>query len=220
MKISKITATRGNQILSALKKQFGEVRSELNFSGEYQCLISVMLSAQCTDRAVNRVTAELFKDYPDFLSLSQADPIDVLKHLRQINYYQTKTKNIIETAKIVAQNGNLVLTRPFLEALPGVGRKTASVVLSEMGVEAALAVDTHVFRVARRIGLAQANNREGVEEELRNIFPPRQWRDLHHSLILHGRYTCKARKPLCRNCPITLSCNFFSDQQVVDSPTL
>lgn len=183
-------------------------RSELNFKNDYELIVAVVLSAQCTDKKVNQVTEKLFAQYPDFVALASADLAQLESLIRQVNYFKTKAKNIKALAtKITSEHsGMLPATRSELEALPGVGRKTASVILSEKGIEPALAVDTHVFRVSQRLGLAKSLNREVVEEQLRNSFPQAQWRNLHHWLILHGRSTCKAKTPLCQHCALAHLC--------------
>ena len=195
-------------LLSSLAELYPNPHSELDFSNEYQLLIAVVLSAQCTDKKVNQVTAVLFQRYRDFKALSRAKLEDVEKIIRPINYFKTKSKNIIETAKqIVAQHGSSVpKTREELTALPGVGRKTANVVLGELGIEPSFPVDTHVFRVAHRLGLTEGKTPDAVEADLRRQFPPSEWRNLHHRFIFHGRRVCKARTPECGVCPLTKIC--------------
>ena len=196
------------KILEKLRELFPEAASELTFDSPFQLVIAVMLSAQCTDKKVNEVTPTLFAKYPNFAKLAKADPDAVAKILRPINYYQTKTKHAIAAAKLVIEEfkGELPITHDELLTLPGVGRKTANVVLSELGHEHALAVDTHVFRVAKRLGLAVGENVRTVEDELKIHFKKEEWRDLHHGLILHGRRTCKARTPECSACALEPLC--------------
>jgi endonuclease-3 len=204
--------TQIQELLGIFSKLMPAPRSELNFSNDYELIIAVVLSAQCTDKKVNQVTTNLFALFPDFGSLAQADPNQLESTIRQINYFKTKAKNIRALALQVTTEhaGMLPTTRSELEELPGVGRKTASVILSEKGIEPALAVDTHVFRVSQRLGLAKSSKREVVEEQLRCTFPKEQWRNLHHWLILHGRRTCKAQTPLCGACALAGLCPSFN----------
>lgn len=192
-------------ILNAL---YPNPKSELDFCNDYQLIVAVILSAQCTDKKVNQVTPELFQFYADFISLAKANLKSIEKIIRPINYYKTKAKNLIAMAKLVVSKHatDLPTTRQALEELPGVGRKTASVILSEKGIEPALAVDTHVFRVSKRLGLANSEKREAVEDEIKSHFPPSLWQNVHHWLILHGRRVCKAQRPLCEECQLNKIC--------------
>jgi endonuclease III len=198
-------------LLTKLERAYPAPASELNFSNDYELLISVVLSAQCTDKKVNQVTAALFPTYPDFRSLADAEITDIEKIIREVNYYRTKAKHLKALAGNIMESfdGELPDTREGLESLPGVGRKTASVVLSERGIEEALAVDTHVFRVARRLGLSHQMKRDQVEQDLMKQFPASVWRSLHHWLILHGRRICKAQRPLCSVCSLAALCPSF-----------
>lgn len=195
-------------LLKALAELYPEPRSELNFTNEFELIISVMLSAQCTDVKVNQVTSVLFSKYPDAAHLAKAKLADVEKIIRPINYFKTKSKNIIATSAILHQSygGKAPRTHEELTALPGVGRKTANVVLGETGAIPALPVDTHVFRVARRLGLSDGKTPEAVERDLTKQFPPSEWRPLHHRLIFHGRRVCKARNPDCDGCALRTVC--------------
>ncbi len=196
------------KLIKIFAELYPDPQSELNFKNDYQLLISVILSAQCTDKKVNQVTPTLFKSYPNFKQLALAKVNEVENIIRAVNYYKTKSKNIIATAKHVTEEhrGKLPVTRQALEALPGVGRKTASVVLSEKGIEPAFPVDTHVFRVSKRLGLAESDKRDKVEEEVKQAFTPSLWRELHHWLIFHGRRVCKANRPLCSSCALNKMC--------------
>lgn len=196
------------KLLDKLKRLYPEPKSELNFRSEFELITAVILSAQCTDKKVNEVTPALFKRYPDFESLSIAKITAVEAIIRPVNFYRSKARNIKGMAKAVCERhrGKLPRQRSELEALPGVGRKTASVVLSQLGIEPALPVDTHVFRVARRLGLSSAEKRDLVEEELRKRFHPKMWHDLHHWLIFHGRRVCKALRPQCEICTLASLC--------------
>jgi len=195
-------------LLEALAELYPDPRSELDFSSEYQLLIAVMLSAQCTDKKVNQVTPALFAAYPDFAALSNAKLPDVERIIRPINYFKTKARNIIETAKQVAARfrSSLPKTHEELTSLPGVGNKTANVILRETGAVPSLPVDTHVFRLAHRLGLSEGRNPDAVERDLRRAFPAAEWRNLHHRLIFHGRRVCKARSPECSACALQRIC--------------
>ena len=184
--------------------------TELNFSSPYTLLVAVALSAQATDVSVNKVTQRLFslaQTPPEMLKLGLER---VTEEIRTIGLFRNKAKNVIALSQIlVAQyDGEVPLQRAALESLPGVGRKTASVVLNELGVEPAVAVDTHVFRVAHRLGLAQGKTPDKVESELMRVIPERWIRRSHHWLILHGRYVCRARQPLCPGCLVRDLCGF------------
>jgi endonuclease-3 len=195
-------------LLLSLAELYPNPHSELDFSNEYQLLIAVILSAQCTDKKVNQVTPTLFKRYRDFKALSKASLEQVEQIIRPINYFKTKSKNIIETAKQVVTEhwADLPKTREGLISLPGVGRKTANVVLGELGIEPSFPVDTHVFRVAHRLGLTKGRTPDEVEDDLKRQFPPSEWRNLHHRFIFHGRRVCKARTPECSICPLAPIC--------------
>ncbi|HQH27212.1 MAG TPA: endonuclease III [Oligoflexia bacterium] len=195
-------------LLRRLRAAYPSPQSELNFSNDYQLVVSVMLSAQTTDKKVNEITPLLFARYPSFTELSRARTAHIEQIIRPINYYRTKAKHLREMARIVQNHylGHLPRTYNELLALPGVGNKTAKVVLCELGCAAAFPVDTHVFRVSRRLGLAVGNSPQKVEQELCQEFAPRHWRALHHWLILHGRRVCQARKPLCQECFIAEIC--------------
>ena len=196
------------ELLHKLTTLYPEPRSELNFSSDFELVISVVLSAQCTDKKVNQTTPALFKRFGSFRKLSKADVQDVEQIIREVNYYRTKSKNIIELSRMVVEQfgDQLPSTMEELIELPGVGRKTANVVLGERGITPSIAVDTHVFRVSRRLGIAKGENVRVVEESLMKNFAPESWRDLHHQLIFHGRRVCKARNPLCGSCELSDLC--------------
>lgn len=199
---------RKQALLREFARLYPDPQSELRFSNDYQLIVSVILSAQCTDKKVNEVTPALFKRYPSFRKLSQAKLSDVEILIRPVNYYRTKAKNLIAMAKSVCEQyrSRLPQTREELTALHGVGRKTASVILSEKGIEPAFPVDTHVFRVSRRLKLARSRDRDTVEKQVKVKFPPNTWRELHHWLIFHGRRVCKAQRPLCSQCTLSALC--------------
>lgn len=197
-----------SELLHRLERLYPAPQSELNFANDYQLLVSVVLSAQCTDKKVNDTTPELFAKFPDFRTLGSARLPALEKIIRPINYYRTKAKQLLASAKLVEKNfgGKVPRTMEELRSLPGVGQKTANVVLNELGAAQTLPVDTHVFRVARRLGLASADTVAKVEEEIKAQFNAGSWRDLHHWLILHGRRICKARTPLCGKCVLNDLC--------------
>jgi endonuclease-3 len=183
-------------------------RSELDFSNGYQLAAAVVLSAQCTDKKVNEVTPALFARYSDFGALARAKLADVERLIKPVNYYRTKSRNLIALGKEIGERfgGELPPTHAELITLPGIGNKTANVILSELGHARTFPVDTHVFRVSKRLGLAHGNTVEAVEGELRALFDPRSWRNLHHWLIFHGRRICKAGRPLCEACKLCDLC--------------
>jgi endonuclease-3 len=183
-------------------------RTELDYDSPYTLLAAVALSAQATDVSVNKATARLFAvaDTPQTMLALGED--GVIPYIASIGLFRTKAKNLVAAAKILVETygGEVPLDREALQALPGVGRKTASVVLNELGVEPAIAVDTHVYRVAHRLGLARGRTPDQVEHELMAVIPD-PWRTrAHHWLILHGRYVCIARRPRCGECPVADLC--------------
>ena len=193
---------RISALLDTLAQLYPSPRSELNFRNEYELVTSVLLSAQCTDRKVNEITPVLYRHYSDFNQLAKARLEDVETIIRPINYYRTTSKNLIRLAQIVQEkhHGKLPQEHASLFSLPGLGNKTANVVLSEMGVTPTFPVDTHVFRVSKRLNLARGDTVLGVERELTKRFESSLWRNLHHWLIFHGRRVCKAQRPLCESC--------------------
>ena len=204
----KVSKAYKRTLLQSLAKAYPNAASELTFKNEYQLVTAVILSAQCTDKKVNEVTPALFKQYPTFPALAGAKVSAIEKLIRPVNYYKTKARNIVAMAQEVLANfsGTLPETILKLQTLSGVGRKTANVVLTEIGKVPALPVDTHVFRVAHRLGLANGSTPARVEEELKEHFASRYWRRLHHWLIWHGRRRCKAIRPNCPECPLNQLC--------------
>ncbi|MBM7614422.1 endonuclease III [Alkaliphilus hydrothermalis] len=197
--------------LGILQGLYPGAESELEYSNPFELLIAVILSAQCTDVRVNQVTGELFKHYrtaEDFLTLTEAE---MEKWVKSCGFYKNKSKNILATCRILVEkyDGNVPENREDLMALPGVGRKTANVVISNVFGQDAIAVDTHVFRVSNRIGLANAENVDLTEKQLMKNIPQKDWSEAHHWLILHGRRVCKARKPDCEICPLTEICLYY-----------
>lgn len=200
-----------NEIIKYLDELFPNPRCELNYQKDYELLIAVMLSAQTTDKRVNMVTDILFKKYPDLNSLATANQKDLINIIKPIGTYQKKSENIISIAKALLEkkNGIVPNDREFLESLNGVGRKTTNVVLSNLYNENCIAVDTHVSRVSKRLGIADENdNVTIIEEKLNNFFPKEKLGRLHHQLVLFGRYHCKASKPECQNCKLKHICTY------------
>jgi len=190
------------EILRRLEETYREAKTELEYTSPYQLLIAAMLSAQTTDRQVNAVTGTLFRKYPDAASLAGADISEVETIIRGCGFYHVKAKNITAAAKMLAERfgGEVPRTLGELMSLPGAGRKTANVVLSNAFGVPAIAVDTHVFRVSNRLGLADAKDVEKTEEQLKKAVPREKWGGAHHWLIRHGRRVCHARKPDCAGC--------------------
>ena len=184
--------------------------TELEYATPFQLLIAVMLSAQATDVGVNKVTRRLFPIAGTPKAILALGEEELKAHISTIGLFNTKAKNVISTCAILVErhNGEVPRTRTALEALPGVGRKTANVVLNTAFGEPTIAVDTHIFRIANRTGLAQARTVRAVEDKLEKTVPDEFKRDAHHWLILHGRYVCKARKPDCPNCIIRDLCEY------------
>lgn len=198
------------EIMRLLNEMYPESECELQFIDIFQLIISVILSAQTTDRSVNAVTPALFSRYPTACDLAGAEQMDVEDIIRVIGMYKTKSKNIIATAKIICEqyNGEVPSTYDELVKLPGVGRKTANVVLSVGFGEQRIAVDTHVFRVSNRIGLVREKDVLETEKALMDLLPEDTWSRSHHILIFHGRYCCKARRPECEKCDIADYCKY------------
>ena len=197
--------------LSELRIHYQAAASELTYSNPFQLLVAVMLSAQSTDRQVNRVTADLFSKVssPQELVCISVEGLESL--IKGVGLYRTKARNLIKMSSLLCERHQGVVPQTFaeLEALPGVGHKTASVVMSMAFGLPALAVDTHVYRVARRIGFANENSVTKVEQELKDVVPCAEWGAAHHWLIHHGRYCCKAQKPLCSSCVVAAYCRFL-----------
>ncbi len=205
-----MTPAKVEQFFAALAKAMPDPRSELEYATPFELLVAVVLSAQATDKSVNLATRELFKvaNTPQKIAALGVEGLE--KYIRTIGLYRGKARNVAALSQLVMQRhaGEVPRTREALEALPGVGRKTANVVLNVAFEELTLAVDTHVFRVANRTGLAPGKDPLEVETKLMNVVPRKYLRNAHHYLILHGRYTCVAKKPLCGKCPVYEQCAF------------
>jgi endonuclease III len=185
-------------------------RTELVYRSPFELLIAVILSAQATDRSVNKATLSLFRAAPTPAAMVKLGVAGVSTYIKSIGLYNGKAKNIIATSRLLSERhaGDVPQAREALEALPGVGRKTANVLLNTAFGEPTIAVDTHIFRVANRTGLAPGKTVRAVEEKLLKVVPEEFRRDAHHWLILHGRYICKARRPECPVCPIADLCEY------------
>lgn len=197
-------------ILEELSRLYPDAKPALNFDNPYQLLVAVILSAQCTDVKVNMVTPALFADYPTASDLAKADPLTIEGYIRTCGLYHNKAKNLVATAQaLVSQYGGEVpADHEALTRLPGVGRKTANVVMSCAFGADAIAVDTHVFRVTNRLGLADAGDVLKTEQQLMENIPREQWSRAHHWLIFHGRRVCAARKPDCESCTLARWCEY------------
>jgi len=197
-------AMRAAEVMRELEKLYPEARPELNFSNPYETLIATILSAQCTDKRVNMVTAKLFPQFPDAFAMAKLEPEELEPHIRECGLYRNKAKNIVAACRALVEqyDGVVPSTRAELMKLPGVGQKTAGVVLMAAFGDDQFPVDTHVFRVSRRIGMADANTPEKVEIQLKALLPKEIWSFGHHLLIWHGRRMCDARKPACERCPL------------------
>ena len=200
-------------ILAGLKALYPEARPELNFRNPYETLVAVMLSAQCTDKQVNKVTPALFERYPTVESMAASSVEDVYQMVKSCGF-KSKAGNIVETCRLILQNhgGEVPNSMEALTALPGVGRKTANVVLANAFGVPTIAVDTHVFRVSNRLGLANAKNVEDTEKQLMKAIPKKDWVDAHHWLIFHGRRVCHARNPECLTCGVRSLCKAANEQ--------
>lgn len=199
-------------IIEKLEKMYPDADTELKFNSEYELLVAVMLSAQCTDKRVNQVTEKLFKEYntPEkMLTLTQEE---LEQKIFSCGFYKNKAKNILKTSKTLVEkyNGKVPDNLKELQDLDGVGRKTANVVGAVAFNIPAIAVDTHVFRVANRIGLTNAKNELNTELQLQKAIPKEKWLRVHHLIIWHGRRCCDARNPKCDQCLIKEECKFYA----------
>lgn len=204
---------RFRAFLEYFSKNQPDVRTELNYSNPYELLVAVILSAQCTDKRINMVTPALFRDFPTPEHLAASDFDTLFPYIKSVSYPNNKTKHLLGMAKMLVEdfNGEVPDTVTELQKLPGVGRKTANVIASVIYAQPTMAVDTHVFRVSKRIGLAtqSAKTPLEVEKQLVRHIPEEYIPLAHHWLILHGRYICLARRPKCEICPLTSFCRYY-----------
>ena len=200
--------TRASTLQTLLRKAYPDARCALDHRDPYQLVVATILSAQCTDARVNLTTPAFFKRFPDPGALAGAGPEEVESLIRSTGFFRAKARNLLALARILVERhgGRVPGSREELARLPGVGPKTANVVLANAFGVPALAVDTHIFRVARRLGLSTGANPDKVEADLRRLFPSDSWIELHHQLIFHGRRVCHARKPDCPGCPLLGLC--------------
>ena len=194
-------------VFDELHRLYPSPRPELDFSNPYETLVATILSAQCTDKRVNEVTPALFRDYPDPAAMAAADPETIHEYVKSCGF-RSKAVNIVNACRIIVSRfgGEVPRTMEELTSLPGVGRKTANVVLAFAFGIPAFPVDTHVFRLSRRLGLSDGATPEQVEKDVTAILPREEWSDTHHCLILHGRRVCHARKPACESCALAPFC--------------
>ncbi|MBQ8749173.1 MAG: endonuclease III [Clostridia bacterium] len=198
-------------VTSELQKIFVDAKCELDYKDPYTLLVAVILSAQCTDKRVNLVTPTLFASYPNVYAMANAEQADIERIIHSCGFYRNKAKSIIECSKdiIAKHNGEVPNTLEELVELRGVGRKTANVVLSTIFNVPAIAVDTHVFRVSNRLGLANAKTPEECEKQLMENLPKELWSKMHQLLVLFGRYNCKSKNPSCESCSLKGICKEY-----------
>lgn len=199
---------RARKILQALERAYPDARIALNFRSPFELLVATILSAQCTDERVNMVTPELFHAYPDARELARATPERLEEQIRSTGFFRAKTRSLLGMARAVVERhgGEVPSSREALTALPGVGLKTANVVIGNAFSGDALAVDTHVFRVSQRLALARSDDPDAIHDQLVALLPRGRLTRATHLLIVHGRRTCLARKPLCPACPVRTLC--------------
>jgi endonuclease III len=202
-------ANRTAQIILRLKKEFPQARTALVFSDPLQLLVSTILSAQCTDVRVNMITPALFAKYRHAKAFAEADRNELEGEIKSTGFYRMKAKHIMEACTSIVDrfNGQVPQTMESLMLLPGVGRKTANCVLGgAYGIQSGIVVDTHVIRLANRLGLTKNMSPEKIEQDLMKLVPTKEWYRFSNLIILHGRKTCKARKPLCEKCKLSNIC--------------
>lgn len=207
-------AHKAGMVLDALMLLYPEAKAELHFSNPYETLVATILSAQCTDKRVNQVTEKLFAQYPDAHAMAKLEPEQLEPLIKECGLYHNKAKNIVNASRALVEQyqGQVPGTREQLMKLPGVGQKTAGVVLLAAFGDDQIPVDTHVFRVSNRIGLAHADTPDKVEQQLRTLIDRSRWSHAHHLLIWHGRRCCTAIKPQCARCPINASLCEWADK--------
>lgn len=197
------------EIRRRLKKAYPNATTELNWRTPFELLIATILSAQTTDKKVNEVTPKLFSKYPDAFALAKANLKEVEEIVKPLGYFRQKAKTIVSTAKAIVENFNGEVPKQMdkLTQLPGVGRKTAAIVLgTAFGIQEGIAVDTHVQRVSRRLGLTREKRPDKIEQDLKALVPRKEWSWFGHAVTLHGRYVCTAKKPQCETCVLADYC--------------
>lgn len=202
---------RTKKIVEILKETYPDAQCELNYETPFQLLVATILSAQTTDKKVNEVTETLFRDYPDVDAFLKLTNDELEERIKQIGLYRNKSKNLILMVRQLKEkfNGEVPDTMEGITSLAGAGRKTANVVLSNAFGVPSIAVDTHVFRVSNRLGLAHSDNVLEVEKQLQKELPKKEWTLMHHMLIFHGRRCCTARNPKCSECPLNTVCTYY-----------
>lgn len=205
--------------LKVLSETYPNAKCALEFKSPYELLVSTILSAQCTDVRVNQVTEELYKEYNTPEKMISLTEEELGEKIKSCGFYKNKSKNILGATRDIIQKygGEVPKTMEELIELPGVGRKTANVVLSNAFGVPAIAVDTHVFRVSNRLGISKGDTPDQVEKGLMENVPREMWSDTHHYLIWHGRQICKARKPQCEICPLAPYCEYFNEEVKTES---
>lgn len=202
-----------DKIIEILKSEYPNPKCELVYNSPFELLVAVVLSAQCTDKRVNQVTAGLFKNYntPELIANLPIEFIE--QQIKSCGFYHNKAKALKSLSQDIVSrfNGEFPKTKEQLKTLAGVGEKTANVVVSLIYNEPAIAVDTHVFRVSNRLGLADANTPEKTQKQLEKVIQKDYWSKAHYALVLHGRYVCKAIKPMCDNCRFCECCKFYKN---------
>ena len=199
-----------NSIIDILKVQYPDALCALQYEKDYELMIAVRLSAQCTDARVNMITPELFAAYPTLESIAQADIADIERYIHSCGFYRQKAKDIVQACQMLIEKhgGKVPGTMEELLALPGVGRKTANLLLGDIfAVPGSVVCDTHCMRICERLGLSQGRDPEKVEKQLRSILPAEESSDFCHRIVLFGRDICTARSPQCIDCPLALYCN-------------
>lgn len=205
---------RLKKVLAIIAEMFPDAKGELEYQTPFQLLVAVILSAQATDKSVNKVTPKLWTKFPAIADLAYADLSEVEDTIRNIGLYKNKAKNIKKTAQIILEqfDGQVPKTHKELESLPGVGRKTANVVLAEIYKIPAIAVDTHVSRISKRLNISKPDaSVEEIEADLMKKIPKKDWIVTHHRLIFFGRYHCLAKNPKCEVCPVQTYCKYYKD---------
>ncbi|NLU48137.1 MAG: endonuclease III [Syntrophomonadaceae bacterium] len=207
-------------ILKLLRQEYPQAGTQLKYRNMFQLLVAVILSAQSTDQQVNRVTPPLFARYPDAYAMAEADIDQLEEMIKSVGLYHSKARHLKNMAQILVDKyeGRVPETFKQLMELPGVGRKTANVVIAVGFGGPGLGVDTHVHRVANRLGLVNARNRDSTEKQLKEIIKPEDWNQTHHLLIWHGRQGCKARKPECQRCVLKKHCQYFKQLPPASTP--
>ncbi len=202
------------EIIEYFEKKYPDPETALNYETPFQLLVATIMSAQTTDVQVNKVNKNLFEKYKKPSEFANLNIGELQEEIQSIGLYKNKSKYIIETSKMIVKvyDGSVPKSRKELTKLPGVGRKTANVVLANAFDQKTIAVDTHVFRVANRLGLVDTDKRDQVEQDLMEVVPGNYWIEFHHWLIFHGREVCKARKPRCEDCEINSYCDYYQNQ--------